>query len=59
MNAESIGWWGVVIDAHERVTWVHTGPTGDTWSSIVERGRSETLTTPVLPGFAIKLGAID
>jgi Uma2 family endonuclease len=48
-----------VIDAHERVTWVHTGPTGDTWSSIVERGRSETLTTPVLPGFAIKLGAID
>jgi hypothetical protein len=44
---------------HERITWVHTGPAGDGWSSIVERGPQETLTTPALPDFAIKLGEID
>jgi len=44
-----------LIDANERVTWVHTGPTGDGWSSIVERGPSETLTTPALPNFSIRL----
>jgi Uma2 family endonuclease len=48
-----------VIDANERVTWVHTTPVGDTWSAIIERGPAETLTTPALPGFAIRLGAID
>jgi Uma2 family endonuclease len=47
-----------VIDANERITWVHTGPSGDGWSSIVERGPHETLTTPALPTFAIKLGEI-
>ena len=48
-----------VIDANEGVTWIHTGPSGDGWSSIVERGPNETLTTPALPNFAIKLGEID
>jgi Uma2 family endonuclease len=48
-----------VIDANEGVTWVHTGPSGDGWSSIVERGPDEVLTTPTLPGFAIRLGEID
>jgi Uma2 family endonuclease len=48
-----------VVDANERVAWIHTGPTDDGWSSIVERGPSETLTTPALPDFAIKLGEID
>ena len=38
-----------VIDANERITWVHTQPSGDAWTSIVERGPSETLTTPALP----------
>jgi hypothetical protein len=37
---------------------VHTGPSADGWSSIVERGPSETLTTPALPGFAIRLADI-
>src|SRR5713101_3456070 len=32
-----------VIDANEGVTWIHTGPSGDGWSSIVERGPNETL----------------
>jgi Uma2 family endonuclease len=44
-----------VIDANGRITWVHTGPSGDGWSSIVERGPQDTLITPALPGFAIRL----
>jgi Uma2 family endonuclease len=48
-----------VIDANERITWVHTGPAGEGWSSIVERGPQETLTTEALPGFSIRLGDID
>jgi Uma2 family endonuclease len=47
-----------VIDANERITWVHTGPTGDGWSSIVERRSNETLTTPALPDFSINLADI-
>ena len=48
-----------VIDANERITWVHTGPSGDGWSSIVQRGPQDALTTPALPGFLIRLGEID
>jgi Uma2 family endonuclease len=48
-----------VIDANERVTWPHTGPSGEAWSSIVERGPDDVLTTPALPGFAIRLADID
>jgi Uma2 family endonuclease len=48
-----------VVDANERITWVHTGPSGDGWSSITERGPNDTLATPALPNFAIKLGEID
>jgi Uma2 family endonuclease len=48
-----------VIDANSRSTWVHTGPSGEAWSSITERGRDEWLTTPALPGFSLRLGAID
>jgi len=44
-----------VIDANKRVTWVHTAPQGDGWSSIVERGPSDALTTPALPGFSVSL----
>jgi Uma2 family endonuclease len=47
-----------VIDANERVTWVHTAPSGDTWSSVVERGPHDVLTTPAVPGFAIRLGDV-
>jgi Uma2 family endonuclease len=48
-----------VVDANARVTWVHTQPSGDTWSSIVERGPSDTLTTPALSGLSIRLANID
>ena len=48
-----------VIDANARTTWVHTGPSGDGWSSIVERGPQEALSTAALPGFSIRLSEID
>jgi len=48
-----------VIDANERRVFVHTGPSGDGWSSVVERGPDDVLTPPALPGFAIKLGDIS
>lgn len=44
-----------VIDANRCVTWIHTGPAGDGWSSIVERGPKETLTSAALPNFAFCL----
>jgi Uma2 family endonuclease len=48
-----------VVDANERINWIHTGPTREGWSSIVERGPDETLTTAALPDFSIRLGEID
>jgi Uma2 family endonuclease len=48
-----------VVDANERVVWIHTGPSDEGWSSITEHGANESLTTPVLPGLAIKLSEID
>jgi Uma2 family endonuclease len=47
-----------VIDAAELRTWIHTAPSGDSWSSIVERGPDDVLTTAAVPGFAIKLSDI-
>jgi Uma2 family endonuclease len=47
-----------VVDANERVTWVHTGPSDRGWSSIVERGSNENLTTPALPNFSMRLSDI-
>jgi Uma2 family endonuclease len=48
-----------LIDALERTAWVHTGPAGEGWSSIVERGPQDLLTTDALPGFSVRLGEID
>jgi len=48
-----------VIDANKRITWIHTQPSDSGWSSIVERGPNEVLTTPALPNFKIKLADID
>jgi Uma2 family endonuclease len=47
-----------VIDANELTTWTHTGPHGDEWSSIVQLGPQDALTTPALPGFSIRLDKI-
>ncbi len=48
-----------VMDANERITWIHTGPSDEGWSSIVERGPREVLTTPALPDFSLCLADID
>jgi Uma2 family endonuclease len=48
-----------VVDANTRSTWVHTGPNGDGWSSIMEVGPQAALTTFALPGFSIRLDEID
>ena len=47
-----------VIDANTRSTWVHTGPSGDTWSSTTDAPR-DTLTTSALPGLSICLDEMD
>lgn len=48
-----------VVDARERRTWIHTGATRDGWSSVVEHGPESVLTTPAVPGFAIRLSKIE
>jgi len=48
-----------VVDANEQITWVHTDPSGDAWSSIVERGPTDELTTTALPGLAVRLSDIE
>lgn len=47
-----------VIDAEAGITWVHTGPSGDGWTSIVERGPHETSTPVALPGLSVRLGDV-
>jgi Uma2 family endonuclease len=44
-----------VIDANERRTWIHMDPMHGRWSSVVQRGANDVLTTPALPGFSIRL----
>jgi Uma2 family endonuclease len=48
-----------VIDATKGITWVHTGPAGDGWTSIVKYGPQDALTTPALTGLSVTLHAID
>src|SRR5215831_1287485 len=48
-----------VIDANTSSTWVHTGPSGDGWTSVTERAPQDRLTTPGLLGFSIRLDEID
>jgi Uma2 family endonuclease len=47
-----------VVDANERTAWVHSGPSGDGWSSVVKYGPEDALTASALPGLSIRLGAI-
>ena len=48
-----------VVDANERVAWVHTGPSANGWSSIIEIGPNQPLTTTAIPGVVIKLGELE
>jgi Uma2 family endonuclease len=47
------------IDANRRITWIHTGPSGDGWSSIVEKGPKEMLAAAAPPSFSIRLGDLE
>lgn len=59
LKAEIYARYGVrelwVIDAMARRTLVHTGPAGDVWTSIVERGPDFCLEIAALPGFSQRL----
>lgn len=48
-----------VIDANARVTYVHTGPEGEGWTSVVEREAGEALTTAALPGMSMTLSDVE
>ena len=48
-----------VIDAEACVTWAHTGPSGDGWSSIVGSGPDEKLTPAALPGLSYGIRLIN
>jgi Uma2 family endonuclease len=48
-----------VVDANERAPWIYTSPSADGWGSVVERGPNDILTTPALPGLAIRLGELE
>ena len=47
-----------VIDAVQRRTFIHRGPSGGDWTSITEHGPDFVLTIPELPAFSIQLSAI-
>ena len=47
-----------VIDAARRMTFVHQGPQGGGWRSVVERGPDEALTVAALPGFSMRLATV-
>ena len=47
-----------VVDAGRRATFVHQGPEGSGWRSIVERAPEDPLTFPALPGFSIRLATL-
>jgi hypothetical protein len=40
------------------VTFVHQGPQGEGWLSLVERGPDEALTVAALPAFSIRLATV-
>jgi Uma2 family endonuclease len=47
-----------VIDAEERIAWVHTNPSDDRWTSIVKYGPEDVLTALALPSLSIRLSDI-
>lgn len=44
-----------IVDAGERIAWIHRGPRGDDWEMVDERGPNDKLTTPVVPSLAFIL----
>jgi Uma2 family endonuclease len=48
-----------VVDANERIAWIYPQPSTNGWTSIVERGPDEVLTTPALPNLSVKLRGLE
>ena len=48
-----------VVDANQRKAWVYIGSSADGWSSVVEVGPQDALTTAAIPGLTIKLGELE
>lgn len=44
-----------VVDANERVTFIHQRPSEQGWASVVRKGPDELLTLAALPSFSMKL----
>ena len=47
-----------VVDASLRRTYVHTGPSGESWADIVERESDAWLACEALPGFGLRLSEV-
>ena len=47
-----------IVDTNQRVTWIHADPQVDTWRSMTKRVATEELTTPAVPGFALRLSDV-
>ncbi len=47
-----------VIDARQRIGWVHTQPSENGWGSVVQVGSADVLRVASLPGFAMRLEEI-
>jgi Uma2 family endonuclease len=47
-----------VVDGARRTTFIHQGPEGGGWRSIVERGPDQPLSLVALPGFSIRLATV-
>jgi Uma2 family endonuclease len=47
-----------VVDGARRVTFVHQGPEGQRWRSIVERAPDDMLNIPALPDFSMRLATV-
>ena len=62
LKAELYARYGVnelwVVDAARRATFVHQGPEGRSWRSIVERPPEDSLTAAALPDFSIRLATV-
>ena len=48
-----------VIDANERKAWIYRDPGPDGWASVVEHRPDDVLTTPALPGLAVRLPDLE
>ena len=44
-----------VIDARQRIAWIHTQPSESGWGSVAQASPADVLRAPALPAFALRL----